>query len=75
MGHHAFTVDEANEMLPEVRATLSEIQDLRDAARSKMDHSILVAEHDLRQRLAELRLAHTRGSQEDKRTDGPLRIL
>ncbi len=37
MGHHAFTVDEANEMLPEVRATLSEIQDLRDAARSKMD--------------------------------------
>ena len=27
MGHHAFTVDEANEMLPEVRATLSEIQE------------------------------------------------
>ncbi len=25
MGHHAFTVDEANEMLPEVRVTLDEL--------------------------------------------------
>ena len=37
MGHHAFTVDEANEMLPEVRAALDQIQSLRDVARSKMD--------------------------------------
>ena len=37
MGHHAFTVDEANEMLPEVRAALEQIQGLRDVARSKMD--------------------------------------
>ena len=37
MGHHAFTVDEANEMLPEVRATLNEIQNLRDVAGNKMD--------------------------------------
>ena len=37
MGHHAFTVDEANEMIPEVRATLEEIQGLRDVARSKID--------------------------------------
>ncbi len=38
MGHHAFTVDEANEMLSEVRAALDEIQSLRDVARSKVDH-------------------------------------
>jgi len=37
MGHHAFTVDEANEMLPEVRAALKEIQSLRDVAANKMD--------------------------------------
>ena len=37
MGHHAFTVDEANEMLSEVRAALKQIQSLRDVARSKMD--------------------------------------
>ena len=37
MGHHAFTVDEANEMLPQVRAALNEIQRLRDVAGSKMD--------------------------------------
>ena len=37
MGHHAFTVDEANEMLAEVRAALSEIQNLRELAGSKMD--------------------------------------
>ena len=37
MGHHAFTVDEANEMLSEVRAALDEIQSLRDLARSKVD--------------------------------------
>ena len=37
MGHHAFTVDEANEMLPEVRAALNEIRSLRDVAGSKMD--------------------------------------
>jgi len=36
MGHHAFTVDEANEMLPEVRAALDQIHSLRDVARSKM---------------------------------------
>ena len=37
MRHHAFTVDEANEMLPDVRAALDEIQSLRDVASSKMD--------------------------------------
>ena len=37
MGHHAFTVDEANEMLPEVRAAIDQIQSLRDVAGSKMD--------------------------------------
>ena len=37
MGHHAFTVDEANEMLPEVRVALDELQGLRDLAGSKMD--------------------------------------
>ncbi len=37
MGHHAITVDEANEMLPEVRVTLDELQALRDVARSEMD--------------------------------------
>ena len=37
MRHHAFTVDEANAMLPDVRAVLDEIHGLRDAARSKMD--------------------------------------
>jgi hypothetical protein len=37
MRHHAFTVDEANAMLPEVRAVLADIHGLRDAARSKMD--------------------------------------
>ena len=37
MGHRAFTVDEANEMLPEVRVALDELQGLRDVARSKMD--------------------------------------
>ena len=37
MGHHAFTVDEANKMLSEVRAALNQIQSLRDVARSKMD--------------------------------------
>ncbi|HIG18228.1 MAG TPA: DUF2203 family protein [Candidatus Handelsmanbacteria bacterium] len=37
MGHHAFTVDEANEMIPGVRATLNEIQGLRDGARSTVD--------------------------------------
>ncbi len=37
MGHHAFTVEEANEMLPEVRAALSQIQSLRDVAGSTMD--------------------------------------
>ncbi len=37
MGHHAFTVDEANEMLSEVRAALDQIHRLRDLAGSKMD--------------------------------------
>ena len=37
MGHHAFTVDEANKMLSEVQAALDQIQNLRDVARSKMD--------------------------------------
>ncbi len=37
MGHHAFTVDEANEMLSEVRAAINQIQSLRDLAGSKMD--------------------------------------
>ena len=37
MGRHAFTVDEANEMLPEVRAALNQIQSLRDVARGEMD--------------------------------------
>ena len=37
MGHHAFTVDDANDMLPEVRAALKQIQSLRDVARSEMD--------------------------------------
>ena len=37
MGHRAFTVDEANEMLPEVRIALNQIQELRDVAGSKMD--------------------------------------
>ena len=37
MSHHAFTVDEADEMLPEVRVALNQIQDLRDEAGSKMD--------------------------------------
>lgn len=37
MRHHAFTVDEANAMLPEVRAVLDEIHGLRDVARSRMD--------------------------------------
>ena len=37
MSHHAFTLDEANEMLPEVRAALNEIKNLRDVAGSKMD--------------------------------------
>ncbi len=37
MGHHAFTVDEANEMLAEVRAALNEIQSLRAVAGSKME--------------------------------------
>jgi hypothetical protein len=37
MSHHAFTVDEANEMLPEVRATLDELHGLRDVARTTMD--------------------------------------
>ena len=37
MAHHAFTVDEANEMLPEVRAALSGLHDLREAARGTMD--------------------------------------
>ena len=37
MGHHAFTVDEANDMLPEVRVALNQIQSLRDVARGEMD--------------------------------------
>ena len=37
MGHHAFTVYDANDMLPEVRAALKQIQSLRDVARSEMD--------------------------------------
>ena len=37
MGHHAFTVDEANKMLPEVRAAIDQIHRLRDLAGSKMD--------------------------------------
>ena len=37
MGHHAFTLDEANDMLPEVRAALKQIQSLRDVVRSEMD--------------------------------------
>ncbi len=37
MGHHAFTVDEANEMLPEVQAAINQIHSIRDVARSKMD--------------------------------------
>jgi len=37
MGHHAFTVDEANEMIPGVQATLNEIQGLRDGARTTAD--------------------------------------
>ena len=37
MIHHAFTVEEANEMLPDVRVTLQEIRELRDAGRISMD--------------------------------------
>ena len=37
MGHHAFTVEEANAMLPDVRAALDQIQSLRDVAVGKMD--------------------------------------
>ncbi len=37
MGHHAFTVDEATEMLPEVRAAINEIQRLRAVAGKKVD--------------------------------------
>ena len=37
MGRHAFTVDEANEMLPDVRAALNEIRGLREVAGSKVD--------------------------------------
>ena len=37
MGHHAFTVDEVNDMLPEVRAALDQIQSLRDVARGELD--------------------------------------
>ncbi len=37
MGHHAFTVDEANATLPDVRVALGQIQDLRNVAGSKMD--------------------------------------
>ena len=37
MGHHGFSLDEANDMLPEVRAAIKQIQSLRDVARSEMD--------------------------------------
>ena len=37
MGHHAFTVEEANAMLPDVRAALDQIQSLRDVPVGKMD--------------------------------------
>ena len=37
MGYHPFPVDEANAMLPGVRVALDQIQDLRNAAGSKMD--------------------------------------
>ena len=37
MGHHAFTVDEANEMLPDVRAAINEIQRLRAVVGKKVD--------------------------------------
>jgi hypothetical protein len=37
MAHHAFTVEEANAMLPDVRAALEQIQSLSDVAVGKMD--------------------------------------
>jgi hypothetical protein len=37
MTHRAFTLDEANEMLPEVRAVLSDLRDLREAAQGAVD--------------------------------------
>ena len=37
MGHHAFTVEEANALLPEVRAALDQIHSLRDVAGGEMD--------------------------------------
>ena len=37
MTRHAFTVDEANGMLPDVRATLQEVGELRNAGRISMD--------------------------------------
>ena len=43
MGHHAFTVDEANDMLPEVRAALNQIRSLRDVARGEMDQRRITA--------------------------------
>ena len=39
------------------------------------DHGVFVSKHGLGQRLAQLRLAHARRSQEDKGTDGTLGIL
>jgi len=37
MAHRAFTLDEANEMLPEVGAALSDLHDLREAAQGCID--------------------------------------
>ena len=39
------------------------------------DHGVLVAEHGLCQRLAQLGLAHARGAEEQERTDGALGVL
>jgi hypothetical protein len=39
------------------------------------DHGVLVAEHGLGQRLAQLGLAHAGGAQEQERADGALGIL
>ena len=39
------------------------------------DHGILVTEHGLCQRFAQLRLAHTGGAQEQERADGPLGVF
>ena len=39
------------------------------------DHGVLIPEHGLGQRLAQLRLAHAGGAEEQEGADGPLGVL